>query len=58
MKMKQRNIGSSFDSWLREEGIHQEVTDAVAERIFARPAKAAPSKQLTEQQPAPLRKTK
>ena len=24
--MKKKNIGSSFDSWLREEGVHEEVT--------------------------------
>lgn len=34
--MKQKNKGSSFDSWLHEEGIHQEVTSTAIRRVLAR----------------------
>jgi antitoxin HicB len=34
--MKKSNIGSSFDSWLREEGIYEEVTAAALKRVLAR----------------------
>ena len=34
--MKKDNIGSSFDSWLREEGIYQEVTAPAIKRVLAR----------------------
>jgi hypothetical protein len=34
--MKTNNIGSSFDSWLREEGIHDEVSAAAINRVIAR----------------------
>jgi hypothetical protein len=34
--MKKKNIGSSFDSWLREEGIYEEVT-ATAIKARTRP---------------------
>ena len=30
------NIGSSFDSWLREEGIYAEATTAAIKRVLAR----------------------
>jgi hypothetical protein len=40
MKNK-RNIGSSFDSWLREEGIYEEVTATAIKRVLARQVKAA-----------------
>ncbi len=39
--MKKKNIGSSFDSWLREEGIHQEVTATAIKRVLARQVEAA-----------------
>jgi hypothetical protein len=39
--MKKRNIGSSLDSWLREEGIHQEVTATAIKRVLARQVEAA-----------------
>ena len=39
--MKKKNIGSSFDSWLREEGIYQEVTGAAIKRVLARQIEAA-----------------
>jgi hypothetical protein len=34
-RMKKKNIGSSFDSWLREEGLYEEVTATVIERLRA-----------------------
>ncbi|HEX8712079.1 MAG TPA: helix-turn-helix transcriptional regulator [Terracidiphilus sp.] len=34
--MKKKNIGSSFDSWLREEGIYEEVTASAIKRVLAR----------------------
>ena len=39
--MKKKNIGSSFDSWLREEGIYEEVTAAAIKRVLARQIEAA-----------------
>ena len=36
MMMKKKNIGSTFDSWLQEEGIRQEVTAAAIKRVLAR----------------------
>jgi antitoxin HicB len=39
--MKEKNIGSSFDSWLREEGIYQEVTGTAIKRVLARQVEAA-----------------
>lgn len=41
--MKKENIGSSFDSWLREEGSHEEVTAVAIKRVLARQAEAAMS---------------
>jgi DNA-binding Xre family transcriptional regulator len=39
--MKKKNIGSSFDSWLREEGVYEEVTASAIKRVLARQIKAA-----------------
>jgi antitoxin HicB len=39
--MKKKNIGSSFDSWLREEGIYEEVATAAIKRVLARQLEAA-----------------
>ena len=39
--MKKKNIGSSFDSWLREEGIYEEVTANAIKRVLARQVEAA-----------------
>lgn len=39
--MKKKNIGSSFDSWLREEGIYEEVTGNAIKRVLARQVEAA-----------------
>jgi len=34
--MKKKNIGSSFDDFLREDGIYEEVTAAAIKRVLAR----------------------
>lgn len=34
--MKRKNVGTSFDSWLDEEGILQEVTAGAIKRVLAR----------------------
>lgn len=34
--MKKKNIGSSFDDWLREEGIYEEASAAAIKRVLAR----------------------
>ena len=39
--MKKKHIGSSFDSWLREEGIYEEVTASAVKRVLARQVEAA-----------------
>jgi predicted XRE-type DNA-binding protein len=35
MQMKKVNIGSSLDSWLREEGIYEEATATAIKRVLA-----------------------
>ena len=39
--MKQKNIGSTFDSWLREEGLYEEVSATAIKRVVARQVEAA-----------------
>jgi predicted XRE-type DNA-binding protein len=39
--MKKKHIGSSFDSWLREEGIYEEVSASAIKRVLARQVTAA-----------------
>lgn len=39
--MKKKNIGSTFDSWLSEEGIREEVTATAIKRVLARQVEAA-----------------
>ena len=46
--MKEKNIGTSFDSWLREEGIEEEVTGGAIERVSEREMKAALDEALEE----------
>ena len=38
--MKKKNIGSSFDSWLREEGMFEDVASAAIKRVLARQLEA------------------
>jgi hypothetical protein len=40
--MKKKNIGSSFDDWLREEGIYEETTAVAIKRVRERAPKARP----------------
>ena len=42
--MKKKNIGSSFDSWLREEGIYEEVSATAIKRVLSRQLEAAMEK--------------
>ena len=39
--MKKKIIGSTFDSWLRKEGIYEPVTSAAIKRVLARQVEAA-----------------
>ena len=39
--MKDKNIGSSFDSWLHEESIYEDVSAAALKRVLARQVAAA-----------------
>jgi antitoxin HicB len=41
--MKKKNIGSTFDSWLREEGIYEEVSANAIKRVIARQIASAMS---------------
>lgn len=47
--MKKSSVGSSFDSWVREEGIYEEVTAKALKRVLARQVEAAmKEKQLSK----------
>jgi len=39
--MKKTNIGSAVDSWLREEGLYEEVSATAIKRVIARQVEAA-----------------
>ena len=39
--MKKKNIGSTFDSWLRAENLYEEVTATAIKRVVARQVEAA-----------------
>jgi antitoxin HicB len=39
--MKKKNVGSTFDSFLREEGIYEEVSAAAIKRVVARQVEEA-----------------
>lgn len=39
--MKKKNIGSTFDSWLREEDLYDEVSATAIKRVVARQVEAA-----------------
>lgn len=52
-----KNVGTSFDSWLEEEGIRQEVTACAIKRVLARQvatARAQDGLTKTEMWPRPL----
>jgi predicted XRE-type DNA-binding protein len=47
--MKRENKGSSFDGWLQEEGIYEEVSAAAIKRVLARQIEhAMKEKQLSK----------
>jgi len=39
--MNKKNIGSSFDNWLREDGTYEEVSATAIKRVVARQVQAA-----------------
>ena len=39
--MKKKNVGSTFDTWLREEGFYEEVSATAIKRVVARQVEAA-----------------
>lgn len=39
--MKRKNVGSSLDRWLREEGTFEETTSTAIKRVLARQGEAA-----------------
>jgi antitoxin HicB len=39
--MRKKHIGSTFDSWLREEGVYEEVSATAIKRVVARQVEAA-----------------
>jgi predicted XRE-type DNA-binding protein len=39
--MKSKNIGSSVDDWLREEGFYEQATAGAIKRVLARQVEAA-----------------
>ncbi len=43
--MKKKNIGSSFDSWRRGEGIYEETSSIAIKRVLARQVEAAMKEQ-------------
>jgi hypothetical protein len=56
--MNDKNVGSSFDDWLREEGIYEEVTATALKRVLARQVAAAMlEKQFTKAEMARRMKT-
>ena len=46
--MKEKNIGSTFDSWLRNEGIYREVTATAIKRVLARQEAATNQKNFSK----------
>lgn len=44
--MKKKNIRSTVDSWLRDEGFYEEVSAAAIKRVLARQVEAAMRKRL------------
>jgi antitoxin HicB len=58
MTRKNPHIGSSFESWLDEEGIREEVTAAAIKAVIAHQlAREMKKKKITKQRMAQLMKT-
>jgi hypothetical protein len=49
--MKKKNIGSSFDDWLREEGLYEQATAVAVKRVLERAPKVRPIPALGERGP-------
>jgi antitoxin HicB len=47
--VKKKNIGSTFDSWLREEGLYEKVSATAIKRVVARQVEAAMRQTGSEQ---------
>jgi antitoxin HicB len=43
--VKEKHLGSSFDSWLREEGIYEVITSKAIKRVLARQVEQAMKEQ-------------
>jgi antitoxin HicB len=53
MTTKKKYVGTSFDSWLHEEGVYEEVTAAAIKRVLSRQiAEAMTEKKITKTQMA------
>jgi antitoxin HicB len=58
MARKNPHVGSSFDSWLKEQGMREEVTAAAIKAVIARQlASEMKKKKITKQRMAALMKT-
>jgi antitoxin HicB len=57
MAKKNPHIGSSFESWLDETGIREEVTAAAIKAVIARQLASEMKKKITKQRMAELMKT-
>lgn len=58
MTKKNPHIGSSFESWLTEQAIHEDVTAAAAKAVIAlQLAEEMKKKRITKQRMAELMKT-
>ena len=58
MARKNPHVGSSFESWLDEEGIREDVTAAAIKAVFSRQlAREMKKKRITKQRMAELMKT-
>jgi predicted transcriptional regulator len=57
MARKNPHIGSSFESWLDDAGIREEVTAAAIKAVIARQLASEMKKKITKQRMAELMKT-
>lgn len=56
-KKKNQHIGSSFESWLEEEGIRADVTAAAIKAVALQLAAEMKNKKITKKRMAELMKT-
>jgi antitoxin HicB len=57
MARKNPHLGSSFESWLEDAGIREEVTAAAIKAVIARQLASEMKKKITKQRMAALMKT-